>query len=601
MLAASRQGIGQGIQLVDGTTAGPQAQMAARELGLRRLTPNQENAARLLLSSKDRVVAVQGVAGAGKSAVLAPVAAIARAQGHPVIGLAIAGVVVRDLKDKAGIEASTVAGFIARYERVIDGNASPKQATLARETLRGALVLVDESSMVGTDQMSRLIAIANTLEVGRLALIGDTRQLGAVEAGKPFAELQRDGTPTAQILENLRARSEVMKETAAALNGGDLARAFEILSPVTQEASRGGVPKIAVGIWASLPASEREQTLLLASGRAMRTAANAEAQASLKDLGELGTRSVTLDVLDRIIATKEGARDVRAYKEGYVVEWRTNLPRQGIERGDIGTVIGVEDGKVSVRMRDGRTRLFEPGRLPANLRHDAVTISAIKQIALHEGDRIRLTEGDKARDVNNADLARVEAIGENGITIAMLNDGVVHDLKHGDRLLERLDLAYALNAHIAQGVTAEHGIVMMSAAERKLASAQSFLVNMTRIVDKATLVVDSGRQLEQAITRNSGEKTSALDVAGRDSPVSDGQDRPWRSVSGITYAHLEAAFATREDRAEAKYLLDREASDRKWATSLPAGIVQLDPPMKLQDVELQITLGKEQKSMDISI
>lgn len=73
------------------------AQVAARALGLRRLTERQAGAAALLLESADRVVAVQGVAGAGKSAVLGPVAAVARGQGRGVIGLALANTVVRDL------------------------------------------------------------------------------------------------------------------------------------------------------------------------------------------------------------------------------------------------------------------------------------------------------------------------------------------------------------------------------------------------------------------------------------------------------------------------------------------------------------------------
>lgn len=562
MLAASRAGAGQGVQLALPHEASPRAQSAARDLGLRRLSRNQEAAAKLLLSSPDRVVVVQGVAGAGKSAVLAPVAAIARAQGHRVIGLAIAGVVVRDLKNKAGIDASTVAGFIARYGPVADGTAPPKQVSMAREALRGAFVMVDESSMVGTHQMSQLIAIANKLDVGRLALIGDTRQLGAVEAGKPFAELQRHGIATAQLPENLRAKSEMMKATANALNEGDLSRAFELLAPVTHEVGREQVPETAVGIWAALPKGERDQTLMLASGRAMRTAANAAAQASLRQAGELGKRSVTLDILDRVNATKEGARQLRAYSQGHVVEWRTDLPKQGFKRGDIGTVMSVENDKVEVRMRDGRTKLFEPGRLPANLKHDAVTISTIKQIKLHEGDRIRLTEGDKTRDLSNADLARVEAIGAQGITIAMMKDGTVHDVGQGDRLLERLDLAYALNAHIAQGVTAENGIVMMSAAERKLASAQTFLVAMTRIVDKATLVVDNGRQLERAVTRNSGEKTSALDVVGRSQ--TDGQGDGKRSST-----RLAEAFEVRGDRAKA-------AADRDYERAIKAHSDRLD-------------------------
>lgn len=53
--------------------------------------------------------------------------------------------------------------------------------------------------------MTVLIGIANRLEVGRLALVGDTRQLGAVEAGKPFEQIQADGHAVAEMPENLRA------------------------------------------------------------------------------------------------------------------------------------------------------------------------------------------------------------------------------------------------------------------------------------------------------------------------------------------------------------------------------------------------------------
>lgn len=87
-------------------------QAAARELGLRRLS-RQEAAAALLLSSPDRVVAVQGVAGAGKSAVLAPVTAVVRKESGAVIGLAIANTVARDLTQKTSANAMTVVGFTA--------------------------------------------------------------------------------------------------------------------------------------------------------------------------------------------------------------------------------------------------------------------------------------------------------------------------------------------------------------------------------------------------------------------------------------------------------------------------------------------------------
>jgi ATP-dependent exoDNAse (exonuclease V) alpha subunit len=137
-----------------------------------------------------------------------------------------------------------------------------------------------------------------------------------------------------------------------------------------------------------------------------------------------------------------------------------------------------------------------------------VSIFALKDVDLHAGDRIRWTDNDHGRELLNAQLARVEKVGAEGITVSSLSDGTVHELARDDRML---DLAYALNVHIAQGVT-DHGIVMMSAQHKPLASQSSFLIAVTRIAGKATLVVDSGRDLERAVQRNPGKKAAVLEV-----------------------------------------------------------------------------------------
>ena len=511
-LAAVDEGRGRSAPLVYGPEAAARAQEAARELELRRLNPGQEAAASLILSSSDRVVNIQGGPGRGKSAVLAPVVAIAKAEGRAVIGLAIAGRTARTLGKDTGATSSTVAGFLARHARLVDGTAQLKQVERATAELKGSVVLLDEASQVGTRDMERLVRLANMVEVTRLVLVGDTRQLGAVDAGKPFERSQQAGHATAHLTENLRSRSEQMKTVTAALERGEVGSAFAVLRPATVEVARDKVPLTAARMWAALPTAERESTLLLASGRAMRSAANVAAQSELKMAGELSGPAMTLTVLDRVTVTREGARQERAYQVGRVVDIRTDLPSQQLARGTRGLVVGVERGQVVLRMADGSHRLFLPDRLPRNLKHDAVTVYALKQIELQTGDRIRWTDNDHARDMLNAGLARVEAVGERSLTISSLVDGSVHELGKGDRMLERLDLAYALNVHAAQGVTTDHGIVMMSAAERRLASEKSLLVAVTRIADQATLVVDSGRDLERAVMRNPGEKTSAMDV-----------------------------------------------------------------------------------------
>lgn len=56
-----------------------------------------------------------------------------------------------------------------------------------REKFRDTVLVLDEASMVSTRDQDRLIRLSNLLHVDRLVLMGDEKQLGAVEAGKPFA------------------------------------------------------------------------------------------------------------------------------------------------------------------------------------------------------------------------------------------------------------------------------------------------------------------------------------------------------------------------------------------------------------------------------
>ena len=80
-------------------------------------------------------------------------------------------------------------------------------------------------------------------------------------------------------------------------------------------------------------------------------------------------------------------------------------------------------------------------------------------------------------------------------------------------MLERLDLAYAVNAHIAQGMTAKDGIIMMSERERMLNTSASFLVAVTRIAENATLVTDNPSRVERQVESRTGEKSSAIETA----------------------------------------------------------------------------------------
>ena len=77
-------------------------------------------------------------------------------------------------------------------------------------------------------------------------------------------------------------------------------------------------------------------------------------------------------------------------------------------------------------------------------------------------------------------------------------------------MLKRIDLAYALNAHMAQGLTSDRGIAVMDSRERNLANRQTFLVTVTRLRD--------GLRRLQIIPRNSAGPSSPTAAARKHRP-----------------------------------------------------------------------------------
>jgi hypothetical protein len=87
-------------------------------------------------------------------------------------------------------------------------------------------------------------------------------------------------------------------------------------------------------------------------------------------------------------------------------------------------------------------------------------------------------------------------------------------LAHGDRMLSRLGLAYAINMHQAQGMTTDQGIGVMHSAERHLSNQRLTHVMATRVRDDLTIYTNDRDALLRSIEANPGDKASALELAG---------------------------------------------------------------------------------------
>ncbi|MBA3898353.1 MAG: AAA family ATPase, partial [Sphingomonadaceae bacterium] len=164
--------------------------------------------------------------------------------------------------------------------------------------------------------------------------------------------------------------------------------------------------------------------------------------------------------------------------------------------------------------RDNKKIIIDPKRLSPSRREDRMTMIATKEIKIHEGDKIRWTANDKQRGLHNSALGRVLAIDAKGITVETADKSVVR-LTSGDPMLRRLDLAYTLNMHMAQGVTTDKAMIVMGSEERFLANQRLFNVGVTRARDGVSVITDDQAKLTRQLDRTPGDKLSALEVTGQ--------------------------------------------------------------------------------------
>ncbi|MDE0242918.1 MAG: AAA family ATPase, partial [bacterium] len=211
-------------------------------------------------------------AGTGKTAMLSEVVALAGEEN--VIGLAPSSSAALTLGRETGFCTRTLQWLLTRYRDVGDGTADDDAIEEARAALGGRLLVVDEASLVSMGQMDALLRIADASSVARVALVGDRRQLRAVEAGQPFRVLQDAGMPTAVMDEVLRQRDAGLKQAVMRMVEGKPGLALETLGPGVLEMPADELGDHAAALWLDLDGDAREGTRILAPTHARRREIN---------------------------------------------------------------------------------------------------------------------------------------------------------------------------------------------------------------------------------------------------------------------------------------------------------------------------------------
>ena len=476
------------------------------------LTEGQKQAVKLILSSKDRVVGVQGYAGTGKTTMLDRARALAEKNGYRMIGLAPSASAVKTLSAEAGIESETLQRFLARNAGIAEERLTAGSARDMRRVFSKTMLVVDEGSLASTVQARDLLRIARELRIPRVVLVGDEKQLDAVDAGKPFAQLQQAGMKTAVMDEILRQRDPNLKAAVEASLAGDVRKAFEKLGGNVAEVKADNIAGAVAARWLRLSPKQRENTGVMAPSHELRRGINGHIRDRLVREGAI--RGPAFEGERLVSHGYTGAEKSLAanYASGDVVVFHRPYKRLGVEKGEERRVATVDHASRTVVLedKDGETISWKPNLVAGR---GGAEVYRAEDIELRAGDRIRWTRNDARLGLVNSRMAEVASVGQDRVAFR-LEDGRRLELGRTDPQLRHLDHAWASTVHAFQGRTVDNVIAAMEANHPHLTTQKSFYVEISRARDRAELVTDDATRLREQLEAATGERVSALEGVG---------------------------------------------------------------------------------------
>ena len=471
---------------------------------------DQRDATEQLLTSRNRVTAVQGYAGTAKTTtVLATFAREAEARGVSVVALAPTASAAMVLGEALGARSDTVARHLLSPERPHQGQP--------------AAWIVDEASLLSARDTAKLFDLADRHDA-RIILVGDMKQLGSVEAGAAFAQLQGAGMETARLAEIVRQTNDATKEAVLASIEGDAKKALAALDrgggQIVEGADRADRFAAIAERYAGMDKDARARTLVVEPSREGRDALTADIRDALTLSGALTGPAVAVEALANKGLTRAEARDPLSYDKGDVVRFTRDYADKGVTRGEAYRVESIDPAKAAITLKsedgrevDWRLRQWGAGKVQA---------FEPKPMDLKSGDAIRFTRNDREAGRINGHRGEVVAVDEQTRTATIQTpDGRTEALNLEAARDRHIAHAYVETAFAAQGRTADHVMIHADSAATNLVDQKSFYVGISRAKESATVFTNDRGKLVSAINERVGQVQTAIAQAAVPTPSAE--------------------------------------------------------------------------------
>lgn len=389
------------------------------------LGADQAAAVRELLGSQRRVGLLVGPAGAGKTRTLRAVASAWQHDGGDVVGLTVSQSAAGVLAEEAQVDAENIAKWLHETRR-------------GRWRLpQGALVLVDEASMVATADLVELVEQARRAG-GRVLLVGDPAQLSAIDIGGAF-DLLADRHGAAHLLEVRRFVDAWEAEASLSLRRRDPAAISEyVMRGRIHAGTTEQVEAALFDAWRAEALSHqadgrRHAALMIVTTNEQAAVLSARARQALIDAGAVAV-GATVRLRDNVasvgdhIVTRRNNRRLRTTSGGWVVN------------GDVWTVLAVlSDGAAQVRRHSDASVVTLPAAYLAEHSHLAYATTAHRA----QGMTVDVCHAAITADTSHEQLYVAATRGRhaNHLWVIADSDRAVHahdDLPPPEQILSRI-------------------------------------------------------------------------------------------------------------------------------------------------------------------
>ena len=462
----------------------------AQKLGLNQA---QTNALNYFVNSRDGVMLCQGDAGVGKTySVKALKATIPNS--IPMRGLAPSAAAAGELNRGTEINCQTLDAYLN-----IPIKSLPKNE----------LIVVDEAGMISSTQMKNLLERGQQTN-SRILLIGDTKQLAAVQAGSPFKLLQEKAElPTVSIELNIRQQNLQLKEVVDFLAKGKIQQGYQQLE------ERGSIKQIpidslrlkaVVSDYLNRDDRTQAQTLVLAGTNKEKEAITKQIRQGLIERDKLGRESRKLDILKAKDLDKFSLTQASSYEVGDVIKFGHATAR--FSKDLYYRVDAVDSQNKTLILRDS---LGNNHSLKLNSYKDrSVFQTQSREVCLGEVMRFTRNHYHEGKKQINGQQFIVVGFEDNG-QIEIKTKGKTQ-IVNPDALLYS-DYRYVDTVHGSQGKTADYCIYAAGSGSSLTVSRESFYVAASRAKYEFQVYTASTKALGLSIEQSRGQENALSLIA----------------------------------------------------------------------------------------